>query len=109
VLDRTLTCEVERNFDIALEEAALVVRPDEKPFSWNVDEDCKTGWWLMKHLEEAGFGKEIQIKRVNGRIEAPTLDDLVANMMLFKDSRFFGLKTDVYSCANLLFSVLQGI
>ncbi|KAG0648819.1 Methyltransferase tpcH [Hyphodiscus hymeniophilus] len=75
----------ERSFDIALEKAALVVRPDEKPFSWGVSEDWSKGWWLMKHLEEAGFGNRVEVRSVNGRVEAKTLHELVGNMMLFKE------------------------
>lgn len=40
----------------------------------------------MKHLEEAGFGNKVQVKSAVGRIEAPSLEELVSNMMLFKDS-----------------------
>lgn len=41
----------------------------------------------MKQLEEAGFGNKVQVKSVGGRIEAASLDQLVSNMMLFKDSK----------------------
>jgi hypothetical protein len=41
----------------------------------------------MKSLEEAGFGNKVQVRSVDGRIEAENLNELVSNLMLFKDSR----------------------
>jgi hypothetical protein len=104
---------IERNFDTALEKAALVVRPDEKPFSWNLNDDWKTGWWLMKELEEAGFGNKVQVKSVDGRSEASTLDELVGNMLFFKDSKS-SLMEDRYEYMMEISdievdSVLQGV
>ena len=83
---RADTCLIEGNFDRAFEKAALIVRPNEEPYSWNINEDCTKGWWLMKHLKDAGFGNKVHVKNVEGRIEAKTLDELMGNMLLFEDS-----------------------
>lgn len=40
-------------------------------------------------MEEAGFRNKVQVKSVVGRMEALTLEELVGNMMLFKDSTYF--------------------
>lgn len=48
----------------------------------------------MKQLEDAGFGHSVQVKSVDTRIEAASVDELVANMLLFKDMFYKGYKDD---------------
>lgn len=80
----------DRNFDTALENTARVIRPNEEPYSWKASRD--TGAWLMQHLEEAGFAPKtdgpdlgVEVRTVTGTIGAGSLDELVTNMMMFKD------------------------
>lgn len=51
---------IERNFDVALTNASRRIRPDLEPPVWTGGKmkDWDKGWWLMKHLEEAGFGHQ---------------------------------------------------
>ena len=44
----------------------------------------------MGQLEDAGFGNAVQVKSVDSAITAGSLDELVANMMLFKDMFYKG-------------------
>ena len=44
----------------------------------------------MKQLEDAGFGNAVQVKSMDSRIEAASIDELVANMLLFKDMFYKG-------------------
>ncbi len=39
----------------------------------------------MKQLEDAGFGNRVTVKRVEGCMEARSLDQLVDNLMGAKD------------------------
>jgi hypothetical protein len=80
----------ERNFTEAVEAAARTVRPHEKPFSWEIPEEWSKGSWLMQRLEEAGFGNRVSVKSHVGRMEVGSLEELVGNMMLFKDMFFKG-------------------
>lgn len=73
-----------------MEATALAVRPDEKPFSWDVPGDWTRGFWLMKQLEDAGFGNKVELKSVASRVEAGSVEELVGNMMLFKDMFYKG-------------------
>jgi hypothetical protein len=75
----------ERNFTEAMEAAARIVRPEEKPFSWDLPDERSKGWWLMQRLEEAGFGNKVSVKSHVGRMEAGSVEELVGNIMLFKD------------------------
>ncbi|KAE9370500.1 S-adenosyl-L-methionine-dependent methyltransferase [Stipitochalara longipes BDJ] len=85
-----VTTWAERNFTGALEAAALRIRPSEKPFSWDIPEEYGRGSWLMKQLEDAGFGNRVTVKRVEGRMEAGSLDELVDNLMGAKDMFYKG-------------------
>lgn len=80
----------ERNFTDALEAAALRTRPNGKAFSWEVPEEWATGSWLMKQLEDAGFGNRVIVKRVEGRMEAVNLEKLVDKLMGAKDMFYKG-------------------
>jgi hypothetical protein len=44
----------------------------------------------MRQLEDAGFGNQVTVKRVEGRMEAPSLEELVDNMMGMKDMFYKG-------------------
>lgn len=44
----------------------------------------------MKQLEDAGFGNRVTVKRVEGCMEAGTLDELVDNLMGAKDMFYKG-------------------
>jgi hypothetical protein len=44
----------------------------------------------MKRLEDAGFGKCAPVKRVEGRMEAGSLEGLVDNLMGVKDMFYKG-------------------
>lgn len=44
----------------------------------------------MKQLEDAGFGNRVTVKRVEGRMEARSLDELVENLMGAKDMFYKG-------------------
>ena len=39
----------------------------------------------MRNVEDAGFGHKAAVKSVEGRMQAGSLEELVGNMMLFKD------------------------
>jgi hypothetical protein len=39
----------------------------------------------MRNMEDAGFGHKVAVKSVEGRVQAGSLEELVGNMMLFKD------------------------
>ncbi|RDL39541.1 Uncharacterized protein BP5553_03881 [Venustampulla echinocandica] len=80
----------ERNFDKAFEATALTIRPNEQPYSWDIGGDYCRGFYLMKQLEEAGFGSLVEVKSAKGKVEANSLDELVENMMFFKDMFFKG-------------------
>jgi hypothetical protein len=44
----------------------------------------------MKQLEDAGFGNRVTMKRVEGRMEAASLENLVDNLMGVKDMFYKG-------------------
>ena len=44
----------------------------------------------MKQLEDAGFGNRVTVKRVEGLMEARSLDGLVENLMGVKDMFYKG-------------------
>ncbi len=44
----------------------------------------------MRQLEDAGFGNRVTVKRVEGRMEAASLEELVDNMMGVKDMFYKG-------------------
>jgi hypothetical protein len=44
----------------------------------------------MKRLEDAGFGNRVTVKRVEGRMEAGSLEELVDNLMGVKDMFYKG-------------------
>jgi hypothetical protein len=85
-----LTLLTERNFPAAMEATASTVRPDEKPYTWDVPGDWSRGSWLMRQLEDAGFGHAVQVKSVDTKIQASSLEELVDNMLLFKDMFYKG-------------------
>ncbi|PMD59108.1 S-adenosyl-L-methionine-dependent methyltransferase [Hyaloscypha bicolor E] len=85
-----VTTWAQRNFAGPLEAAALRIRPTEKPYSWDVPEEWARGSWLMKRLEDAGFGNRVTVKRVEGRMEAGSLEKLVDNLMGVKDMFYKG-------------------
>jgi len=41
----------------------------------------------MRNMEDAGFGHKVVVRSVDGRVQAGSLEELVGNMMLFKDVR----------------------
>jgi hypothetical protein len=73
-----------------MEAAALRIRPDEKPYKWEVPGDWNRGSWLVRELENAGFGHHVSVKSVDSAIVAADLDGLVSNMMLFKNMFYKG-------------------
>ena len=70
------------------------MRPNEEQFSWNLLEDSTKGWYLMKLLEEAGFGYKVSVKAVNGTIDAGSLNEMVENMMLGRAMLFKNYSED---------------
>jgi hypothetical protein len=56
--------KTERNFTDALDATALPIRPDEKPFSWDISEEWARGSWLMRQLEDPGFENRVTVKSV---------------------------------------------
>ena len=84
----------ERNFTEAFENTARIIRPDEKPFSWDIPLDWERGSWLMRRLEDAGFAYKVSVKSVEGKMEAGSLDELVENMLLFKDMFYKGYSNE---------------
>jgi hypothetical protein len=44
----------------------------------------------MRQLEDAGFGHAVQVKSVDTKIQAGSLEELVDNMLLFKDMFYKG-------------------
>ena len=44
----------------------------------------------MRQLEDAGFGNRVTVKRIEGRMEAASLDELVDNLMGTKDMFYKG-------------------
>ncbi|RDW88604.1 hypothetical protein BP6252_00636 [Coleophoma cylindrospora] len=85
-----VTTWYQRNFDAAFLATSKTIRPDAEPFTWSQHPSWETGWYLVQKLEEAGFGNKVMLKSVTTAAEAPTLDELVDNMLLFKDMFFKG-------------------
>lgn len=73
-----------------MEATARAIRPSETPFTWDVPGDWTRGFFLTQQLEDAGFGHHVSVKSVDTRIEAGSLDELVENMLLFKDMFYKG-------------------
>jgi hypothetical protein len=48
----------------------------------------------MKQLEDAGFGNRVAVNRVEGRMEARSLEELVENLMGVKDMFFKGYRDE---------------
>lgn len=82
--DRTV---IEQHFVKILHAAARRVRPDEKPFSWDIPEEWFTSSFLYQRLVDAGFGK-VEVMGVTDRMEAKDADELVGNLMLAKGMFF---------------------
>ncbi|TVY65727.1 Glandicoline B O-methyltransferase roqN [Lachnellula suecica] len=89
-----VTTWAKRNFDDAFEAACRRIRPDEKPYSWKSTSGWDKGWWLMQHLEEAGFGHQVEVRSVKGKLSAGSLEELVGNWMLLKGMFFKHYKED---------------
>ncbi|KAL3423371.1 methyltransferase type 11 [Phlyctema vagabunda] len=77
-----------RNFTTAFEQTSLRIRPDSEPFSWGADPAWETDYFLMNALAQAGFGEKVSVREIQSAAEAPSLDELVDNMLLFKDMFF---------------------
>ena len=73
-----------------MEAAARAIRPEERPFTWDVPGDWDRGFGLMKQLEDAGFANKVEVKSVPSKIEAGSLDELVGNLLLFRDMYYKG-------------------
>lgn len=80
--------KLERNWDAALEAVARKIRPHDEAYSWNIHADWTKGWFLMRLFEEAGFGYNVEVRNEPTYVEARDLDEMVENMMLFKDMFF---------------------
>ncbi|KAH8820096.1 S-adenosyl-L-methionine-dependent methyltransferase [Xylogone sp. PMI_703] len=80
----------ERSWPPALENVARIIRPHEEPYSWNIPDEWNRGSYLMGILEDAGFGHNVEVRSVPSLIEAKTLDEMVENMMPFKDMFYKG-------------------
>ncbi|KUJ22047.1 S-adenosyl-L-methionine-dependent methyltransferase [Mollisia scopiformis] len=79
-----------RNFEKAFEATGRTIRPNEEPSAWKIPAEWNKGWWLMKMLDEGGFDADVEVKLVKGGMQASSLDELVENLMYFKDMFFKG-------------------
>ena len=105
---RLILVGIERNFTEAMEAAAKAVRPHEKPVSWDTPDDWNKGSWLIQRLEEAGFGNKVSAKSLVGKMEVETLEELVGNMMLFKDIFYKDYSNEeLVNLKNMLIEVLK--
>jgi len=84
----------ERNFPDALAATARHLRPTEKPFSWSAPGEWSQAPWLAEQFKSAGFGDNVEVKTVEGRMEAGSIDEMVENMLFLRDIFYKGFSED---------------
>lgn len=81
---------VDRVWLSAFYATARLIRPNEEPQEMmKVDPEMMKGSWLMKQLEDGGFGNNVEVRPCATSTSAASLDDLVENMMMAAPM-FFG-------------------
>ncbi|KAH8668191.1 S-adenosyl-L-methionine-dependent methyltransferase [Tricladium varicosporioides] len=80
-----VTTWAERNFDPAIINTSLTIRPDKPHGYWESIPNYHKGHFLLRELEDAGFGYNCSISAVKGGLSAISFDQLVDNMLEFKD------------------------
>ncbi|MCJ1401713.1 hypothetical protein MMC11_004930 [Xylographa trunciseda] len=69
------------------------------------DPEVMRGSWLLKQLEDAGFGNNVELRPFLTHTSAASLDELVDNLMLAKPFFFAGCNDEELSKAKALFRV----
>jgi hypothetical protein len=66
------------------------MRPNEEPQGWKIPDDWFRGSWLLRQLEDAGFGHRVEVRSVPTHVDAADLDELVENFLFLKEMYFKG-------------------
>jgi hypothetical protein len=75
----------------AFSETARTIRPHEEPSSMmKMEPELLKGSWLLKQLEDGGFGNNAEVRPFATSVSATSLDGLVENMMLAAPMLFGG-------------------
>ncbi|MCJ1431855.1 hypothetical protein MMC27_001210 [Xylographa pallens] len=86
-----LSIWADRVWPTAFFNAARGVRPHERPqHGMAQSPDVMRGSWLLKQLEDAGFGNNVELRPFRTHTSAGSLEELVDNMMLAKGFFFAG-------------------
>lgn len=73
---------IERSFPAAFEATARIIRPEETPKGMVLGEEWSRGSWLVRQLEDVGFGHRVIVKPVDSWTTGKSLDELTDNLML---------------------------
>ncbi|KAJ9663103.1 hypothetical protein H2201_005774 [Coniosporium apollinis] len=83
---------------------ARAIRPHEDPQnSIAIKPEWMRGSWLMTQLENAGFGNDVEVRPCLTYTSAPTLDELVDNLLLIKEMFFKGYSDEELERARPVF------
>ncbi|MCJ1377327.1 hypothetical protein MMC17_000421 [Xylographa soralifera] len=99
-----LSTWADRVWPTAFLNAARGVRPHEPPKNGMAQSpEVMRGSWLLKQLEDAGFGNNVELRPFLTHTTARSLDELVENMMLAKAVFFQGYSDEELGQAKVLF------
>ncbi|KAF2817228.1 S-adenosyl-L-methionine-dependent methyltransferase [Mytilinidion resinicola] len=93
----------DRVWPAAFTSTAHRIRPTAVPQNaMALEPEYLTGSWLLRQLEEGGFGKNVEIKSVPTYTSAATLDKLVENMFMAKGMFFTGFDEEELGKAKVV-------
>lgn len=74
---------LDRVFPLAFLDTARIIRPNEVPTDKTaLAAEYLRGSWMMAALEDGGFGSNVEVRPCQTYMMAPSLDELLDNMML---------------------------
>ncbi|RDL33705.1 Uncharacterized protein BP5553_08073 [Venustampulla echinocandica] len=83
---------------------ARAIRPDAEPqTAMKLNPEILRGSWLLTALEEGGFGNNVELRPYVTYTSAPSLDDLIGNLMLAKGMFFGGYSDEEILRVGLIF------
>ncbi|TVY92212.1 Methyltransferase [Lachnellula willkommii] len=82
----------------AFSKTAMTIRPHEEPSDMlTMDPEVLRGSWLLKQIEDGGFGNNAEVRPLATSVSATSLDELVENMMLAAPMLFRGYSEEELS------------
>jgi len=107
----SMTDKVDRAWLTAFYETARLVRPLEEPReAMKIEPEMLKGSWLLKQLEDGGFGNNVEVRSCLTSTSAASLDELVENVMLSAPFFFGGYsEQELFQAKPILKQKLQEV